>query len=203
MRLGVAAGASVRFEPGETRTVTLVAIGGNSVVISGNGITNGAVSEDARSSAMERVSRGGFLHATDINPPSPQPVKLSRAQYAAMYGPTTGDRVRLGDTSLLLEVETDHIGNHHGDECLFGGGKTIREGMGQQAGVGADQSLDVVITNAVVVDAVVGIVKGDIGIKGTTIVGIGKAGNPDVMSGVHPSLVVGVNTEVRESALLH
>jgi urease alpha subunit len=79
---------------------------------------------------------------------------------------------------------------------VFGGGKTIREGMGQAAGVDDAGSLDLVITNAVVVDAVAGIIKGDIGIKGTSIVGIGKAGNPDVMSGVHPNLVIGVNTEV-------
>src|SRR5688500_11807954 len=110
-----------------------------------------------------------------------------------MFGPTAGDRVRLGDTSLILEVEKDHT--TYGDECKFGGGKVIREGMGQMAGVGADQALDCVVTNALVVDYT-GIFKADIGIKNGLIAGIGKAGNPDVMAGVTPGMIVGVTTEV-------
>jgi urease subunit alpha len=121
------------------------------------------------------------------------PFKLSRAAYADIYGPTTGDRVRLGDTSLVLEVERDFT--VYGDECKFGGGKVLREGMGQQAGVGDAEALDCVITNALVVDHT-GIYKADIGIKHGLIAGIGKAGNPDVMSGVTPGMVVGVTTEV-------
>jgi urease len=195
-RLGVAAGTSVRFEPGETRTVTLVAIAGNAVVHSGNGITGGAVADSGRAEALARVEAGGFGNVVDPDPPAPEPVVLSRPHYAALYGPTRGDRIRLGDTCLHLAVEHDYLADHYGDECVFGGGKTIREGMGQAAGVDDAGSLDLVITNAVVVDAVAGIIKGDIGIKGTSIVGIGKAGNPDVMSGVHPNLVIGVNTEV-------
>lgn len=118
---------------------------------------------------------------------------IQRDQYADMFGPTTGDRVRLGDTDLYLEVERDHT--VYGDECKFGGGKVIREGMGQAAGVGEDEALDCVITNALVVD-VTGIYKADVGIKGGRITGIGKAGNPDVMAGVTPGMVVGVTTEV-------
>jgi urease subunit alpha len=110
-----------------------------------------------------------------------------------MFGPTTGDRVRLGDTSLWLEVERDHT--VYGDECKFGGGKVIRDGMGQAAGVGADLALDCVITNALVVDYT-GIFKADIGIKKGLIAGIGKAGNPDVMAGVTSGMIVGVTTEV-------
>ena len=103
--------------------------------------------------------------------------KISRRDYAAMYGPTTGDAVRLGDTSLLAEIEYDHT--VYGDECLHGGGKTLRDGLGMTPGHSSDDgSLDMLISNVVVIDPVVGIVKGDIGIKDGRIVGIGKAGNP-------------------------
>jgi urease subunit alpha len=118
---------------------------------------------------------------------------MKRRHYAEMFGPTTGDRVRLGDTSLILEVERDFT--FYGDECKFGGGKTIREGQGQATGVSPDDALDCVITNAVVVDYT-GIFKADIGIKNGLIAGIGKAGNPDVMAGVSERMVVGVTTEV-------
>src|SRR6478735_8114845 len=106
------------------------------------------------------------------------PHKMKRAHYADMFGPTTGDKVRLGDTSLIAEVEKDFT--VYGDECKFGGGKVIREGMGQAAGVGAKDALDCVITNALVLDHT----------------GIGKAGNPDVMAGVTKGMIVGVTTEV-------
>ena len=118
---------------------------------------------------------------------------MKRSHYAEMFGPTTGDRLRLGDTSLVLEVERDHT--VYGDECKFGGGKVLREGMGQAAGVGQAEALDCVITNALVVDYS-GIFKADIGIKNGLIAGIGKAGNPDVMAGVSPGMIVGVTTEV-------
>ncbi len=118
---------------------------------------------------------------------------MNRRHYADMFGPTTGDRVRLGDTSLVHEVEKDHT--VYGDECKFGGGKVIREGMGQAAGVGADGALDCVITNALIVDYT-GIYKADIGIKNGLIHGIGKAGNPDVMAGVTSNMIVGVTTEI-------
>ena len=119
--------------------------------------------------------------------------RMNRRHYADMFGPTTGDRVRLGDTSLILEVEKDLT--TYGDECKFGGGKVIREGMGQAAGNGADRALDCVITNALIVDST-GIYKADIGIKHGLIAGIGKAGNPDVMAGVTEGMIVGVTTEV-------
>lgn len=119
--------------------------------------------------------------------------KMKRSHYADMFGPTTGDKVRLGDTSLMLEVEKDFTA--YGDECKFGGGKVIREGMGQAAGIGDADALDCVITNALVVDYT-GIYKADIGIKHGLISGIGKAGNPDVMAGVTKGMIVGVTTEV-------
>src|SRR6187455_2066370 len=118
--------------------------------------------------------------------------KMNRRHYADMFGPTTGDRVRIGDTSLILEIEKDCT--VYGDECKFGGGKVIREGMGQAAGIGADDALDCVITNALVVDYT-GIYKADVGIKNGLIAGIGKAGNPDVMAGVTQGMIVGVTTE--------
>src|SRR6516164_6598800 len=112
--------------------------------------------------------------------------KMNRRHYADMFGPTTGDQVKLGDTSLVLEVERDST--VYGDECKFGGGKVLREGMGQAAGVGQAEALDCVITNALVVDYT-GIYKADIGIKDGLITGIGKAGNPDIMAGVTPGMI--------------
>ena len=119
--------------------------------------------------------------------------KISRKKYADMYGPTTGDRIRLADTSLILEVEKDYA--VYGDEAKFGGGKTARDGMGQSCKVRDDNCPDTVITSAVIVDYW-GIVKADIGIKGGKICGIGKAGNPAIMDGVDENLVIGAGTEV-------
>lgn len=120
--------------------------------------------------------------------------KISGLEYNSMFGPTVGDKVRLGDTDLFIEVEKDYT--HYGDEMKFGGGKTIRDGMGQNSSItGADGALDMVITNALILDYW-GIVKADIGIKDGKIVGIGKSGNPDIMDGVDPNMVVGVGTEV-------
>src|ERR1700741_2809721 len=121
-------------------------------------------------------------------------LEIPRRQYASLYGPTTGDRVRLADTDLLIEIERDLT--TPGDEAKFGGGKVLRDGMGQSASATSQAgALDVVITNAVIVDHW-GIVKADIGIRGGRIVGIGKAGNPDIMSGVTSGMVVGAGTEV-------
>ncbi|MBD2872669.1 urease subunit alpha [Paenibacillus sp. IB182493] len=119
---------------------------------------------------------------------------MDRSSYAAMFGPTTGDAVRLADTGLWARIEHDHT--VYGDECKFGGGKVIRDGMGQSSGaLRANGVLDTLITNAVIIDHW-GIVKADIGIRDGHIVGIGKAGNPDIMDGVHPDMVVGASTEV-------
>jgi urease subunit alpha len=117
---------------------------------------------------------------------------MRRAHYADLYGPTTGDRVRLADTGLFAEVEQD--ATRYGDECKFGGGKVLRDRMGQMPGIGDADALDAVITNALIIDAL-GIIKADIGIKHGRIVGIGKAGNPEVMAGVTPGMRVGVTTE--------
>jgi urease subunit alpha len=118
---------------------------------------------------------------------------IDRAIYAEIYGPTTGDAIRLGDTALTARIERDHT--RYGEECKFGGGKVLRDRMGQAAGVAAADALDLVITNAVVLDWT-GIYKADLGIKHGRIAGIGKAGNPAVMPGVTPGMIVGVTTEV-------
>lgn len=121
-------------------------------------------------------------------------ITISGQEYASMYGPTTGDRIRLGDTDIIIEIEKDYT--VYGEEMKFGGGKTIRDGMGQNATITGDNgALDMVLTNAVILDYQ-GIVKADIGIKDGKIVGIGKAGNPDIMDGVSPNLIIGAGTEV-------
>ena len=120
--------------------------------------------------------------------------RMDRESYAGMFGPTTGDAIRLADTELWAEIERDYT--VYGDECKFGGGKVIRDGMGQSSRARRDDSvLDTIITNAVIIDHW-GIVKADIGIKDGLIVGIGKGGNPDLMDGVDPNLIVGASTEV-------
>jgi urease subunit alpha len=122
--------------------------------------------------------------------------ELSRERYALLYGPTTGDRIRLADTDLLVEVERDlSRGESAGDEVVFGGGKVIRESMGQSVATRADGAPDLVITGAVVLDHW-GVVKADVGIRDGRIVALGKAGNPDTMPGVHPDLVIGPSTEI-------
>jgi urease subunit alpha len=115
-----------------------------------------------------------------------------------MFGPTKGDCIRLGDTELWAEIEHDYA--VYGDECMHGGGKTLRDGLGLVAGKTSTEGvLDMLICNVVVIDAVLGIVKGDIGIKDGKIVGVGKAGNPDIMDGVDPRLIVGASTTVRDA----
>ncbi len=122
--------------------------------------------------------------------------ELTRSRYAALYGPTTGDRVRLADTDLWIRVTEDRAGGDlAGDEVVFGGGKVIRESMGQSKATRASGTPDTVITGAVVIDHW-GIVKADVGIRDGRIVALGKAGNPDTMDGVHPDLVIGPATEV-------
>ncbi|MGZ5378296.1 MAG: urease subunit alpha [Mycobacterium sp.] len=122
---------------------------------------------------------------------------VSRARYAALFGPTTGDRIRLADTDLFVEITEDRSGGPGlaGDEAVFGGGKVLRESMGQGRATRADGAPDTVITGVVIIDHW-GIIKADIGIRDGRITAIGKAGNPDVMSGVHPDLVVGPSTEI-------
>ena len=120
-------------------------------------------------------------------------VSIGREAYAAAYGPTTGDQVRLGDTDLWIEVEQDRTVG--GEEAVFGGGKSIRESMAQGTASRAEGALDTVITNAIILDWW-GVVRADIGIRGGRIVGVGKAGNPDISDGVDPELLIGPSTDV-------
>jgi urease subunit alpha len=121
-------------------------------------------------------------------------LKIPRRQYVELYGPTKGDKVRLADTDLIIEIEQDLL--IHGDELVFGGGKSVRDGMGQATGVSSSRSLDLVITNAIVMDPLIGILKADIGVKDGLIAGVGKAGNPNIMDGVYNNMIVSSNTEV-------
>jgi urease subunit alpha len=121
-------------------------------------------------------------------------MRIDRGRYARLYGPTAGDRVRLADTDLLIEVERD-LSAGGGNEAVFGGGKVIRESMGQSVATRAEGTPDVVITGAVILDHW-GVIKADIGIRDGRIVGIGKAGNPDTMDGIDPALVIGPSTDV-------
>ncbi len=136
-------------------------------------------------------------------------MNLTRRQYAEMYGPTVGDRVRLADTDLFIQVERDLIaeGGGYGNEVKFGGGKVIRDGMGQSSTALDADSLDLVITNALIIDPILGIIKADVGIKHGHIVGIGHAGNPGIQNGLGSAfadpatgkknpMIIGAATEV-------
>ena len=122
---------------------------------------------------------------------------ISRKAYADLFGPTRGDKVQLADTNLVIEIEKDYSEGHYGDEIVYGGGKTARDGMGADPqATGASGALDLVITNCIIIDPILGIVKADIGVKDGLIAGIGKAGNPQTQGGVDPRLIVGPGTEL-------
>ncbi len=121
-------------------------------------------------------------------------MRMERHHYAEHFGPTVGDKIRLGDTELFAEIEKDHT--VYGDEAIFGGGKVLRDGMGQSpTATRGHGTPDVVITNVIIVDYT-GIVKADVAIRDGRITGIGKSGNPGVMDGVTPGMEVGVSTEI-------
>ncbi|KAL5998184.1 hypothetical protein ACLOJK_009122 [Asimina triloba] len=212
MRLNIPAGTATRFEvmswhnfvpfcqPGETKPVVLVSIGGRKVIRGGNGIADGPFHLSRTEEVIRAVNTNGFgneaqldLREGVVGEDVTLTKEISHEAYANLYGPTTGDKIRLGDTNLYAEIEKDFA--VYGDECVFGGGKVLRDGMGQAAGYPASECLDTVITNSVIIDYT-GIYKADIGIKGDIIVCTGKAGNPDVMDCVDPNMIIGVNTEV-------
>ncbi|KAL0385384.1 UNVERIFIED_CONTAM: Urease [Sesamum radiatum] len=199
MRLNIPAGTATRFEPGDTKSVALVRIGGEQVIRGGNNIADGQV-EDAYITMRKSVHEGGYGFSEEANAReyvveenSSFSYSMTHESYANMYGPTTGDKIRLGDTDLLAEIERDFA--FYGDECVFGGGKVLRDGMGQACGYESRVCLDTVITNAVIIDYT-GIFKADIGIKDGYIISLGKAGNPHVMDKVSRQMIIGVNTEV-------
>lgn len=194
-RLDLLAGTAIRFEPGASITVALVEIGGHKYISGGSNLATGVYDKAETHRIYQNVKAAGFAHKEDITARETfsSGTPFSREIYVSIFGPTTGDKVRLADTDLWIEVERDMT--HYGDECKFGGGKVLREGMGQATGRGDSETLDTVITNSLIVDWT-GIYKADIGIKDGFIKAIGKAGNPDVMNGVTDDMIVGVNTEV-------
>ena len=120
--------------------------------------------------------------------------KISRQEYNNLFGPTVGDKIRLGDSDLYVEIERDL--RTYGDEAVYGGGKTIRDGQGLANTITSDEgALDLVITNVTVIDPIQGVVKADVGIKDGRIAGLGKAGNPNTMEGVSPELITGAATD--------
>uniref|UniRef100_A0A7S2W4Z7 Urease n=1 Tax=Mucochytrium quahogii TaxID=96639 RepID=A0A7S2W4Z7_9STRA len=221
-RLDILSGTAVRFEPGDAKTVRMVRVGGKQCVYGGNNLINGFVDNaslaESKATLLGRLKEGGFRHKpassdSDGGARKLKKRKLSNSQrkvsnggepdtksmigrqhYADMYGPTTGDRVRLANTDLWIQVERDET--TYGEECVFGGGKVLREGMGMAVGIDNDkQVLELVITNALILDYT-GIYKADVGVRDGFICAIGKAGNPATMDGVTPGMIVGVHTEV-------
>lgn len=194
--LDIPSGTSARFEPGETKTVTLTQISGLQTIKGGSSVATGTIDMSHVNAVLRRLEEEGFRHVPE-DPPSDhsviRPYTMDRMSYAMMYGPTVGDKIRLGTTGLWVRVEKDYTA--HGDECTFGGGKTLRDGIGQAAGRADDECADLIIVNALVIDWT-GIYKADIGVKNGSIVAIGKAGNPDTMDGVNSNLIVGSNTDV-------
>src|SRR5207344_2187434 len=174
MRLDIAAGTAVRFEPGQSRTVRLTPYMGS-----------------RESHGFQAKVSGKLGPIARVGPSNEGPTKISRAAYAGMFGPTVGDKVRLADTELFIEVEKDHT--TYGEEVKFGGGKVIRDGMGQSQITNRQGAVDTVITNALILDHW-GIVKADVGLKDGRIAAIGKAGNPDIQPGV--TIVIGPGTEI-------
>ena len=173
MRLDIAAGTAVRFEPGQSRTVRLTPYMGG-----------------RESHGFQARVSGKLGPIAKVGPSNEGPARISRSAYVHMFGPTVGDKVRLADTDLFVEVEKDHT--TYGEEVKFGGGKVIRDGMGQSQRTRAQGAVDTVITNALIVDHW-GVVKADIGLKDGRIVAIGKAGNPDIQPKV--DIVIGPGTE--------
>lgn len=178
------------------RTVTLVEISGHRTITGGSSVATGLIDHSRVNQILRRMEEEGFQHEPELTSGKADQIaryEMERSDYVSMYGPTTGDLVRLGATDLWVKVEKDFTS--HGDECTFGGGKTLRDGIGVKSGLGDEDCLDLVLTHALIIDWH-GILKADIGVKGGYIVGIGKAGNPDVMDGVNPALVIGSNTDV-------
>jgi len=194
-RLDIPAGASVRWAPGEEREVGLVRYGGR---IGAEPATRASIAAATPAAALPAAATPGPTIPAPTTPgpttlPPARPVRprLSGAEWLARYGPTTGDRVRLADTDLWLRVQEDRTAP--GDEPLWGYGRNLRSRMTQHDQAAGPSELDVLVAGALVVDPAIGVVKADIGIKDGRIVGIGRAGNPDVSDGI--DLVIGPHTE--------
>ena len=189
--LNIPAGTSIRFEPGESKHVQIVEFGGTKTIYGFSGMVGGEL-ESKRDSAIKNLHENEFKSSLDDVNEQSNSLEIPRSRYVELFGPTVGDKVRLADTDLIMEIEKDLI--KYGDELVFGGGKSARDGLGQASGVLRKDSADLVITNAMILDPVLGIIKADIGIKDGKILAIGNAGNPDVMDDI--DIVVSSNTEI-------
>ena len=189
--LNIPSGTSVRFEPGESKHVEVVEFGGSKTIFGFSGLVSGDL-ESKKQEAIKNINENNFKNVSESAEKESNALEISRSRYVALFGPTVGDKVRLADTELVMEIEKDMI--KYGDELVFGGGKSARDGLGQASGVLRKDSADLVITNAMIIDPVLGIIKADIGVKDGKILGVGNAGNPNVMDDV--DIVVSSNTEI-------
>ena len=189
--LNISSGTSIRFEPGESKHVEVVEFGGTKTIFGFSGLVSGEL-ESKREAAIKNIHEKGFKSVLENIEGESTSLEIPRIRYVELFGPTKGDRVRLADTDLVIEIEKDLI--KYGDELVFGGGKSARDGLGQASGVLRENSADLVITNAMIIDPKLGIIKADIGIKDGKILGVGNAGNPDVMDDV--DIIVSSNTEI-------
>ena len=213
LHLNIPSSTATRFEPGDEREVQLVPYGGKRAVYGFNNLVDGPDRRRGRRHAqvqgggaggearlplvaVDDVSRRANRHSHSlISEQGAAMATISRQEYVGLFGPTTGDRIRLGDTGLFVEIERDLRGGY-GDEIVFGGGKSMREGMGMDNQVTrAGGAPDLVITNVTIIDAVLGVVKADVGIKDGRICAIGKSGNPQTMDRITPGLEVGLATD--------
>ena len=189
--LNIPSGTSIRFEPGESKHVEVVEFGGSKTIYGFSGLVSGDL-ESKKDTAVKNIHENNFKNVLENVETESNPLQIPHNRYVELFGPTVGDRVRLADTDLVMEIEKDLI--KYGDELVFGGGKSARDGLGQASGVLREDSADLVITNAMIIDPKLGIIKADIGIKDGKILGVGNAGNPDVMDDI--DIVVSSNTEI-------
>ena len=189
--LNVPSGTSVRFEPGESKHVEIVEFGGTKTIFGFSGLVSGDL-ESKKDEAIKNINENNFKNISENIEGESNSLEIPRNRYVELFGPTVGDKVRLADTELVIEIEKDLI--KYGDELVFGGGKSARDGLGQASGVLREESADLVITNAMIIDPILGIIKADIGIKDGKILGVGNAGNPNVMDDI--DIVVSSNTEI-------
>ncbi len=189
--LNTPSGTSVRFEPGESKHVEVVEFGGTKTIFGFSGLVSGDL-ESKKQEAIKKINENNFKNISENVESESTSLEIPHNRYVELFGPTVGDKVRLADTELVMEIEKDMI--KYGDELVFGGGKSARDGLGQASGVLREESADLVITNAMIIDPVLGIIKADIGIKDGKILGVGNAGNPNVMDDI--DIVVSSNTEI-------
>ena len=222
LHLNIPASTALRFEPGDEREVKLVPLRRQAARLrlqqsrrrrrprarlpsaEGQGAWRSRAQArlPLRHPGKQRATLGTAFEAYRPARRGHPMATISRNEYVGLFGPTTGDRIRLGDTGLFVEIERDLRGGS-GDEIVFGGGKSLREGMGMDNQITrAGGAPDLVITNVTIVDAVLGVVKADVGIKDGRICGIGKAGNPQTMDGITPGLEFGLATDAISGAHL-